>query len=156
VIPASSTQLSRWEERVSATDWDSVRADLDAYGCGLTGPPWRVRDPVRSAVHTRSCLPRRRLMASTAGTVPEPGGRTYTLLDANRRLYRSAVPGRFGGHRRSRIYGRLDCPAALRAIVDGGYAAHRVFFADERTAVAAGYRPCAVCLPGAYAAWKAR
>ena len=95
-------------------------------------------------------------MASTAGTVPEPGGRTYALLGADRRLYRSAAPGRFGGHRKSRIYGRLDCPAALRAIVGGGYAAHRVFFADERTAVAAGYRPCAVCLPGAYAAWKAR
>jgi len=38
MIPASSTQLDRWKERVSATDWDSVRADLDAYGCGLTGP----------------------------------------------------------------------------------------------------------------------
>ena len=38
MIPASSTQLGRWEECVSATDWDSVRADLDAYGCGLTGP----------------------------------------------------------------------------------------------------------------------
>jgi hypothetical protein len=37
VTPAV-THLSRWEERVSATDWDSVRADLDAYGCGLTGP----------------------------------------------------------------------------------------------------------------------
>ena len=140
MIPASSMQLGRWEERVSATDWDSVRADLDAYGCGPTGPlltpdeaariaalydddsrfrstinmgrhrprpaggiparlvsragpPWRVRDPVRAAVHARPCLPRRRLMTSTACTVPEPGG---------------------------------------------------------------GYRPCAVCLPGAYAAWKAR
>jgi uncharacterized protein len=38
MIPASSTQPGRWEERVSATDWDSVRVDLDAYGCGLTGP----------------------------------------------------------------------------------------------------------------------
>ena len=38
MIPAGSTQLGRWEERVSATDWGSVRADLDAYGCGLTGP----------------------------------------------------------------------------------------------------------------------
>jgi hypothetical protein len=38
MIPAGSTRLGRWEERVSATDWDSVRADLDAYGCGLTGP----------------------------------------------------------------------------------------------------------------------
>ena len=38
MIPASSTQPGRWEERVSVTGWDSVRADLDAYGCGLTGP----------------------------------------------------------------------------------------------------------------------
>jgi methylphosphotriester-DNA--protein-cysteine methyltransferase len=95
-------------------------------------------------------------MASTAGMVAEPGGRTYTLLGADRCLYRSADPGRFGGQRKSKIYGRLDCPAALRAIGGGGYAAQRVFFADERTAVAAGYRPCAVCLPCAYEAWKAR
>jgi uncharacterized protein len=25
-------------DRVAATDWAAVRADLDAYGCGLTGP----------------------------------------------------------------------------------------------------------------------
>ena len=31
---------------------------------------------------------------------------------------------------------------------------HRVFFADEETAVAAGYRPCAVCMPERYAEWK--
>jgi methylphosphotriester-DNA--protein-cysteine methyltransferase len=80
--------------------------------------------------------------------------RTYTLLGADRHPYRSAVPGQFGGHRRARIYGRLDCPSARRAITRGGYVAYRVFFADEPTAAAAGYRPCAVCLPGAYAAWK--
>ena len=40
-----------------------------------------------------------------------------------------------------KIYGRLDCPSALRAIAAGGYVASRVFFADELTAVAAGYRP---------------
>ena len=34
-------------------------------------------------------------------------------------------------------------PSALRAIDRGRYARHRVFFADEATAVAAGYRPCA-------------
>jgi hypothetical protein len=38
MIPASCMQRGRWEKRASATDWDSVRADLDAYGCGLTGP----------------------------------------------------------------------------------------------------------------------
>jgi methylphosphotriester-DNA--protein-cysteine methyltransferase len=31
-----------------------------------------------------------------------------------------------------------------------------VFFADEQTAIAAGYRPCATCLPEKYARWKAR
>ena len=27
-----------WRDRAGAADWDSVRADLDAYGCGLIGP----------------------------------------------------------------------------------------------------------------------
>lgn len=78
----------------------------------------------------------------------------YTLIGPDGRPYRSAAPGTVGGHRRGRLYGRLDCPAARRAIARGGYVAHRVFFADERTAVAAGYRPCAVCLPDQYARWK--
>jgi methylphosphotriester-DNA--protein-cysteine methyltransferase len=65
------------------------------------------------------------------------------------------VRGTFGGHRGTRIYGRLDCPSALRAIAGGGYAEHRVFFPDEAAAVAAGYRPCARCMPERYRAWKA-
>jgi methylphosphotriester-DNA--protein-cysteine methyltransferase len=36
----------------------------------------------------------------------------------------------------------------------GHYVRHRVFFADEKTAIAAGYRPCARCLSEAYRAWK--
>ena len=79
----------------------------------------------------------------------------YQQLGGDRVAYRSDTPGAFGGHWRGRIYGRLDCPAALRAIARGGYVASRVFFADEATAVRAGYRPCARCLPEAYRAWKA-
>jgi hypothetical protein len=45
---------------------------------------------------------------------------------------------------------------ARRAIARGGYVRNRVFFADEQTAIAAGYRPCATCLPEKYARWKAR
>ncbi|CAM4259302.1 Ada metal-binding domain-containing protein [Nocardia ninae] len=78
----------------------------------------------------------------------------YTLLDADGRPYRSPTPGRYGGHRRGRVYGRLDCPSAARALARGAYRTHRVFFADESTAISAGYRPCAVCLPERYAAWK--
>jgi methylphosphotriester-DNA--protein-cysteine methyltransferase len=80
---------------------------------------------------------------------------SYTLLGADGRPYESAVKGQWGGHRGTKIYGRLDCPSALRAIARGGYVRHRVFFADEATAVAAGYRPCAVCCPRQYQSWKA-
>jgi hypothetical protein len=80
--------------------------------------------------------------------------RRYTLLGADGQAYQSPKPGAFGGHRRARLYGRLDCPAAVRAIVRGGYVQNRVFFADEQTAIAAGFRPCAVCLPDRYARWK--
>ena len=83
------------------------------------------------------------------------GTRTWRLIGSDGRAYDSAVPGSFGGHRGSRIYGRLDCATARRAIARGGYVTHRVFFADEATAKAAGYRPCARCLPEEYRLWKA-
>jgi methylphosphotriester-DNA--protein-cysteine methyltransferase len=78
--------------------------------------------------------------------------RTWTLVGADGRPWESPAPGALGGHRRSRIYGRLACPAATRAIARGGYVAHRVFFADEADATAAGYRPCGVCMPVEYGA----
>jgi methylphosphotriester-DNA--protein-cysteine methyltransferase len=80
---------------------------------------------------------------------------TYTLLGADGKPYPSTSKGQWGGHRRTKIYGRLDCPSALRAIARGGYARHRVFFADEQTAIAAGYRPCATCCQDSYREWKA-
>ena len=80
--------------------------------------------------------------------------KTFTLLGPDGKPYASPLPGAFGGHRGGKLYGRLDCRVALQAIARGGYVKHRVFFADEATAIAAGYRPCAVCMPQEYAAWK--
>lgn len=80
----------------------------------------------------------------------------YTLINAQGKTYKSPIPGMLGGYKRSKLYGRLDCPAALRAIAKGGYVKHRVFFIDEQTAIAAGYRPCAVCMSEKYAEWKAK
>jgi methylphosphotriester-DNA--protein-cysteine methyltransferase len=80
---------------------------------------------------------------------------TWTLVGRDGQPYESERPGTLGGHRRTRIYGRLDCRGAARAIDRGGYVANRVFFLDEETAVAAGYRPCAVCMPDEYRRWKA-
>ena len=79
---------------------------------------------------------------------------TYTLLGPDGRAYTSDVKGRWGGHKAAKTYGRLDCPSALRAIARSRYVRHRVFFATEAVAVAAGYRPCAVCCPDRYRAWK--
>jgi methylphosphotriester-DNA--protein-cysteine methyltransferase len=78
----------------------------------------------------------------------------YRLVGPERSAVSSAAPGAYGGHRLLRIYGRLNCPSALRWLARGHYASHRVFFADADTARAAGYRPCAVCLPDDYARWK--
>jgi methylphosphotriester-DNA--protein-cysteine methyltransferase len=66
------------------------------------------------------------------------------------------IRGTLGGHRGTKIYGRLDCASALRAIARGGYVKYRVFFADEVAAIAAGYRPCGRCMPERYREWKAR
>ena len=50
----------------------------------------------------------------------------------------------------------VDCPSALRYISKGQYIKYRVFFKDEETAIAAGYRPCSVCMKEAYKQWKAK
>ncbi len=71
----------------------------------------------------------------------------YTLLGRDGRPYESETPGALGGYKPGRLYGRLDCRSALSWIAKGHYVKHRVFFADEATAVAAGYTPCQVCRP---------
>lgn len=79
----------------------------------------------------------------------------YTLLNKEGKFYQSATKGAFGGHRKDKIYGTLDCKGAARWLAKGHYVKERVFFADEQTAVAAGYRPCSVCLREKYKEWKA-
>ena len=78
----------------------------------------------------------------------------YKLAGKDGNEYFSEQKGQFGGHRGLKIYGRLDCPSALRYIAAGHYIQHRVFFADEATALAAGYRPCSVCMKDHYRLWK--
>jgi len=80
--------------------------------------------------------------------------KTYRLIDADGRPYDSESPGSLGGHRRLKIYGQLDCPSALRHIEKGHYVQYRVFFKDEETAIAAGYRPCGICMKEEYKRWK--
>ena len=80
--------------------------------------------------------------------------KTYRLTSADGSTFDSPIAGKLGGYRPKRIYGRLDCPSANRHLANGHYRQHRVFFADEPAAIAAGYRPCAKCMPERYALWK--
>jgi hypothetical protein len=76
----------------------------------------------------------------------------YKLINATGHEVPSLVPGELGGYRPKKIYGRLDCWAAIAQLPN--YAKSRVFFFDEHNAIAAGYRPCAKCMPERYAKWK--
>ena len=78
----------------------------------------------------------------------------YKLVGKDGKEHYSEQKGQLGGHRELKIYGRLDCPSALRYIAAGKYVQYRVFFADEETALAAGYRPCSVCMKEHYNLWK--
>ena len=85
------------------------------------------------------------------------GPRRYRLIGPDGTAYESTTKGTLGGHRRTRVYGRLDCRSAARAIARGGpYTQFRVFFPDEATAIRAGYRPCATCMRSKYDEWKRR
>lgn len=81
----------------------------------------------------------------------------YKLLGADGEQYLSDTPGVFGGNGKLKIYGRLDCPSAVSTIrrFPGSYEKSRVFFADEKTALAAGYRPCGNCLREKYKEYMA-
>ncbi len=81
----------------------------------------------------------------------------YKLLGNDGKEYLSETPGTFGGNGKLKIYGRLDCPSALSTIkrFPGSYEKSRVFFADEKTALAAGYRPCGNCLREKYKEYMA-
>lgn len=78
----------------------------------------------------------------------------WMLMGADAKPFPSPEPGMLGGHRRGKRYGKLDCRAALRAIARGGYVKNRVFFLDEAAAIAAGFRPCAVCMPAEYCLFR--
>lgn len=81
-------------------------------------------------------------------------GIQFKLIDSNGKEYLSSIPGMLGGNKKLKIYGRLDCPSAKKWIEKGYYVSNRVFFENEDIAIAAGYRPCAVCMPNEYEKWK--
>jgi methylphosphotriester-DNA--protein-cysteine methyltransferase len=56
---------------------------------------------------------------------------------------------RLAGNRNLKIYGQLSCGSGKRM-----KRSNRVFFTDEREALAHGYRPCGHCMREEYLKWK--
>ena len=54
----------------------------------------------------------------------------------------SPIPGKFGGNRPDKIFGRLDCTAGMRMKKE-----NRVFFHTAEDAIAQCYRACKKCKP---------
>lgn len=54
-----------------------------------------------------------------------------------------------GGNANLKIYGTLNCKSGKRLKVK-----NRVFFATEKEAIEAGYRPCGHCMRTKYQIWK--
>jgi len=79
---------------------------------------------------------------------------SYTLIGRDGLPYASQKKGALGGHGRTKVYGTMDCPVAMSLLRRGFEPSHLVFFADEETAIAAGFRPCGACLRERYAAWR--
>jgi hypothetical protein len=82
--------------------------------------------------------------------------KTYHLLGTHGHFCNSSSKGLFGGNTRGKIFGQRDRSSALPAIERGKtYEQYRVFFTDETTAIAAGFRPCAIYMRQAYNKWQA-
>ena len=81
------------------------------------------------------------------------GFKKYTLVDVNGEYF-SKIPGTCGGNKKLKVYGRLDCPSALRYLEKGYYSDNRVFFESKEIANKLGYRPCAKCMRKEYEKWK--
>jgi len=60
----------------------------------------------------------------------------------NGQVVHTKTPGRYAGWRPGKIFGRLDCKSGMRMKKQ-----NRVFFANWKDAVSAGYRPCKNCKP---------
>ena len=78
----------------------------------------------------------------------------YKLLGVDGEFYLSDTPGTVEGWTTGKIYHRSDCSKIKIELSHGHLKETRVFFKDEQTAIAAGYRPCYFCLREKYLEWK--
>lgn len=70
------------------------------------------------------------------------GSKRYRCLRGTGEMAELPIPGVYGGYRKDKIYGRLDCKSGKRTKPE-----NRVFFLTVQDAWDAGYRACKNCKP---------
>lgn len=78
----------------------------------------------------------------------ELGGRAFTRSKQLKSLI-SKGEIQFGGNRKLKIYGTLNCSSGKRMKTE-----NRVFFKSTEEAINEGYRPCGHCMREEYSRWK--
>lgn len=127
---------------------DQFDGEIPNYSLGEE----RTRDYLLSSSDTKNRY--QILLENVKNNFIEIGTKTYNLTSSGNKTYQSKIPGTLGGNKRLKIYGKLDCPSALRHIANGYYIKNRVFFENEEIAIKAGYRPCGICMKKEYKEWK--
>ncbi|MBE7635467.1 metal-binding protein [Sneathiella sp. P13V-1] len=74
--------------------------------------------------------------------------RHLEIQDAAFKAYIKAGDIQWGGHRKLKIYGRLDCWSGKKMKRE-----NRVFFKSKEEAQSSGFRPCGHCMKKAYRQW---
>ena len=78
----------------------------------------------------------------------------YKLIGPDCQTYLSATPGTFGGHRRQKIYGRLDCSVAHCEPLLGAAMWRTGSFSRMKRLLLPRDIDRARCLPEHYQRWK--
>lgn len=64
------------------------------------------------------------------------------------------LPEMICGNMKTKVYGKATCSSTNGHLILNNKTMNRVIFHSEAEAIAAGYRPCAICFPEAYDKWK--
>jgi hypothetical protein len=148
--PLNRTRI-KWPE--VCLGW-AGRGPMDWLNSGPDPNRYKICNRTTFAYSASDSLGAKALPAGHRAVEGKKMAKRYKLVGADGQPYESDLPGALGGYRPERIYGRLDCSSALRALAKGGYAGKRVFFPDEETAIATGYRPCGKCMKTEFLLWK--
>src|SRR5262249_49037280 len=113
---AASSGIRQAPSRIEYSEW-TWRWTKGAWGSG-TG---RQSDPRLRPPSLGTHKPARRSV--------ERAMKEYRLIGPDGNEFFSPTAGTLGGHRKNKLYGRLDCPSALRWLAKGHIVQDPAFFA---------------------------